>query len=79
MDEEAKHHIAVAARIAQQILDLRAAEVGAWRRARAAGASFTAISRGLTLEMAGLGMTPEQIERTGTGPDNIRKRLGASQ
>ena len=75
MDDEARQALAAAAKIAQQILELRVAEVELWRQARRTGASYPAISRGLTLEMAGLEMTPEDIERTGTGPDNIRKRL----
>jgi hypothetical protein len=77
VNEEAKRALAAAARAAQKILELRTAELGFWHNARDTGLSYTAISRGLTLEMARLGMTPDEIDRTGTGPDNIRKRLSA--
>jgi hypothetical protein len=75
VDDEAKDALKVAAWVAKQILELRATELELWRQARDRQVSYTAISRGLTLEMAALGMTPDQIDLTGTGPDNIRKRL----
>jgi hypothetical protein len=72
---DAEKAIKAAARIARKILESRAAELELWRQAREGGASYDAISRGLTLEMAALGMTSEEIKRTGTGPSNVRKRL----
>lgn len=66
-----------AARLARLRIELPAIEARLWAKAHAAGVSFNGISRGIAVELARQGCPAEAIVDTGTGPDNIRKRVQA--
>lgn len=70
--------VEAAAQITRQRLALRDQEVARWRDARAAGLSYAALSRLLTVELLRLGATADELEAARLNADNIRKRLAAA-